>query len=72
MTASKTPRKKLVKGRRMPKVLSQNLYCYTSPEVRKYAHTYGRKSFGSASAYVDALIRADKEKRLIPAPRKTA
>ncbi len=71
MSKTPVPRTKLSKERRMPKVLSQNLYCYTSPEVRAYAHTYGRKSFGSASAYVDALIRADKKKRLID-PRKAA
>lgn len=53
-------RKKKTK-RRNPKRLSTILYCYLEPENNRYARSYGRKNFGSFSAYIDALIALDRK-----------
>jgi len=52
-TKSATPR-------RVPKVLSDPLYCYVEPGNGSHARTEGKKIFGSFSAYVNALIAKDR------------
>lgn len=53
---------KLVKKpRRAPRRLSHTLYVYSEPVNGEFARDYGRKNFGSFSAYVDALIAADRK-----------
>lgn len=52
-TKSATPR-------RVPKVLSDPLYCYVEPGNGTHARTEGKKIFGSFSAYVNALIAKDR------------
>lgn len=57
---SKAKRKKSDTPRRVPKVLSDPLYCYVEPGNGSHARTEGKKIFGSFSAYVNALIAKDR------------
>ncbi len=58
---SKAKRKtKSATPRRVPKVLSDPLYCYVEPGNGSHARTEGKKIFGSFSAYVNALIAKDR------------
>lgn len=57
-TTKKSPRERSV----------STLYVYAKPANKKHAHTYGQKNFGSTSAYIDALIAADKKKKFVSIP----
>ncbi len=48
------------KARRMPKILSEPLYAYVEPANGKHARTFGKKTFGSFSSYVNVLIAKDR------------
>lgn len=54
--------------RRLPKRLSQIFYCYVEPINGRHAREYGKKHFGSFSAYVDALVSADRKEKFVSVP----
>lgn len=64
--------KKAVKARRNPKRLSALLYSYVTPINGKYARRIGKKNFGSFSAYVDALITADRRHGVVEIKKEAA
>lgn len=73
MAKTKTPKSKKTKAktaakRRLPKRLSQIFYCYVEPRNGVYAREYGKKNFGSFSAYVDALIASDRREKFLSVP----
>lgn len=46
--------------RKNPRILTETLYSYVQPVNGDYARSFGKKKFGSFSAYVDVLIAADR------------
>lgn len=66
-----TSKSKKPAKRRVPERLSCTLYAYAEPVNAKYARSYGAKNWGSFSAYIDALIAADRKQSLIDPPAKT-
>lgn len=66
--ATKTKKATSTKTRRLPKRLSHILYAYAEPVNGKHAREYGKKHFGSFSAYVDALIAADRKEKFVSVP----
>lgn len=59
MAKRKKSAKKTV--RRTPKRLSHTLYSYVEPNNGEYAREFGKKYFGSFSAYIDVLITEDRQ-----------
>jgi hypothetical protein len=57
----KTVKKKTVRPHRS----KSTLYTYVTPENSRFAHRFGKKEFGSYSAYLDHLISRDR-KRIEP------
>ncbi len=48
------------KPKGIPKTLDATLYCYVQKGNAEFAKSYGKKLFGSFSAYVNALIAKDR------------
>lgn len=61
MTKKKSKTSKVKEPRRNPKRLSHVLYSYVENTNGVYAREYGKKHFGSFSAYLDILIQADRK-----------
>lgn len=64
-------RPKRIKGKVQSKKVraARTLYCYVSVLNSKYAHSEGKKKYGSHSAYVDHLIEQDRPKKVVKKPK---
>lgn len=51
---------KVGQQRRTSSYLPATLYCYLEPRNKRWAKTFGKKTFGSHSAYINALIAKDQ------------
>lgn len=56
----KRPKKKQSSKAKTNKILNTLLWCYVEPGNHTHARKFGKKLFGSHSAYVNALIAKDR------------